>query len=85
MSRNDSNARNANRIYTVTVEGIGQVFASDCLHNAAQRALAEGDGACVTFREGFATKRTFVAFVAHDGTLRATSNAPLPVVAYCAA
>lgn len=85
MSRNDSNARNANRIYTVTVDGIGQVFASDCLHNAAQRALAEGDGACITFREGFATKRKFVAFVAHDGTLRATSNAPIPVVAYCEA
>jgi hypothetical protein len=85
MNRNDSTARNADRLYTVTVDGIGQVFASDCLHTAALRARVEGDGACIAYRAGRGMRRAFVAFIAHDGSLRATSNAPIPVVAYCAA
>lgn len=85
MSRNDSTARSTDRIYTVTVEGIGQVFATDSLHSAAQRALALGFGASITYRAGRCMKRAFVAFVDYDGTLRATVHAPIPVVAYCEA
>ena len=49
------------------------------------RDRVEGDGACIAYRAGRGMRRAFVAFIAHDGSLRATSNAPIPVVAYCAA
>ena len=59
--RNDSTAHNAKRAFTVTVDGVGQVFASDALGHAYEVMRAKGVGANLVYG------RKFQAFINHEG------------------
>ena len=62
--RNDSTAHNAKRAFTVTVDGVGQVFASDALGNALEVLRERGVGANLVYNY------KFHAFVDDTGKVR---------------
>ena len=67
--RPDSTTPKANRTFTVTVDGVGQVFASDSLYNAIKEMKARGANANLVHN------RRFVAFINHEGKATATNHA----------
>jgi len=68
--RLDSTACNAKRAFTVTVDNIGQVFASDRLGHALEVMRAKGVGANLVY-EG-----NFQAFINHEGKARPCDGCP---------
>jgi hypothetical protein len=68
--RLDATTPKANRTYTVTVDGIGQVFASDSLYNAVKEMKARGFGSGLVFG------RKFAAFINDEGKARACNGCP---------
>ena len=73
--RLDSTTPKANRNFTVTVDGIGQVFASDSLYNAVKEMKAHGFGANLVHG------RKFQAFIDDEGKARPCAGAPAYIVA----
>ncbi len=68
--RNDSTAYNAKRAFTVIVDGVGQVFASDALGHALEIMRARGFGANLMYG------RKFVAFINDEGKARPCAGCP---------
>lgn len=68
-TRPDSSTPKAKRTFTVTVDGVGQVFASDSLYNAIKEMKARGANANLVHN------RRFVAFINHEGKATATNYA----------
>jgi len=68
-TRPDSSTPKAKRTFTVTVDGVGQVFASDSLYNAIKEMKARGTNANLVHN------RKFVAFINHEGKATATNYA----------
>ena len=73
--RLDSTTPKANRKFTVTVDGVGQVFASDSLYNAVKEMKARGIMANVV------AGGRFVAFIDDEGKARPCAEAPAYIVA----
>jgi hypothetical protein len=68
-ARPDSTTPKAKRNYSVVVEGVGQVFASDSLYNAIKEMKARGANANLVHA------RKFVAFINHEGKATPTNYA----------
>ncbi len=68
--RLDSTAYNAKRAFTVTVDSVGQVFASDRLGHALEVMRARGFGANLVY------ERKFQAFINHEGKARPCDGCP---------
>jgi hypothetical protein len=68
--RLDATTPKANRTYTVTVDGVGQVFASDSLYNAVKEMKARGFGANLVY------ERKFQAFIDDKGKARPCTGCP---------
>jgi len=68
-TRPDSTTPKAKRTYSVVVEGVGQVFASDSLYNAIKEMKSRGSNANLVHN------RKFVAFINHEGKATATNYA----------
>ena len=68
-TRPDSTTPKAKRTFTVTVDGVGQVFASDSLYNAIKEMKTRGANANLVHN------RKFVAFINHEGKATATNYA----------
>ena len=73
--RIDSTTPKANRNFTVTMDGVGQVFASDSLYNAVKEMKARGIMANVV------AGGRFVAFIDAGGNARPCPEAPAYIVA----
>ena len=73
--RIDSTTPKANRNFTVTMDGVGQVFASDSLYNAVKEMKARGIMANVV------AGGRFVAFIDDEGKARPCAGAPAYIVA----
>jgi len=68
--RLDSTTPKANRNFTVTMDGVGQVFASDSLYNAVKEMKARGANANLVHA------RRFVAFINDEGKARPCAGCP---------
>jgi hypothetical protein len=73
--RLDSTTPKANRNFTVTMDGVGQVFASDSLYNAVKEMKARGFGANLVHG------RKFQAFIDDEGKARPCDGCPAFIVA----
>jgi len=74
-ARPDSTTPKAKRTYSVVVEGVGQVFASDSLYNAVKEMKARGIMANVV------AGGRFVAYIDAAGKARPCPGAPAYIVA----